>query len=93
MKRATRRKAKPPAKRAPARRARKAPTNLSLRVDLVHRARALDLNLSEVVESALENAIVHAEQARWLLENEEAIKQYNAFIEKHGVFGDEFRQF
>jgi antitoxin CcdA len=78
---------------APARRARKTPTNLSLRVDLVQRAKALDLNLSEVVERALEKAIVEVEQARWLAENEEAIKQYNAFVEEHGYFGEEFREF
>ncbi|HEY0478727.1 MAG TPA: type II toxin-antitoxin system CcdA family antitoxin [Kofleriaceae bacterium] len=72
---------------------RKAPTNLSLRIDLVQRAKALDLNLSEVVESALEQAIVAAEQARWLAENDDAIDYFNAFVEKHGLFGEEFRQF
>jgi len=88
-----RRSSKPNHKRASARRARKAPTNLSLRVDLVGRAKALRLNLSEVVENALEKAIVDAEQARWLEDNELAIQQYNAFVEKHGLFGDEFRAF
>jgi antitoxin CcdA len=81
------------AKHAPARRVRKAPTNLSLRIDLVERAKALDLNLSEVVETALEQAIVAAEQARWLAENKDAIDYYNKFIEKHGLFGEEFRDF
>lgn len=81
------------AKHAPARRVRKAPTNLSLRIDLVERAKALDLNLSEVVETALEQAIVAAEQARWLAENEAAIDYYNKFVEEHGVFGEEFRDF
>jgi antitoxin CcdA len=81
------------AKHAPARRVRKAPTNLSLRIDLVERAKALDLNLSEVVETALEQAIVAAEQARWLAENEAAIDYFNKFVEKHGVFGAEFRDF
>jgi antitoxin CcdA len=76
-----------------ARRVRKAPTNLSLRADLVQRAKALGLNLSEVVESALEQAIIAAEQARWLAENENAIDYYNSFVEKHGVFGEEFREF
>ena len=94
MKAAPRRPARPRRpKRAALRRARKAPTNLSLRVDLVHRARALGLNLSEVVEHALEKAILEAERARWLAENEQAIAQYNAFVEKHGVFGDDLRQF
>jgi antitoxin CcdA len=77
----------------PVRRARKAPTNLSLRIDLVQRAKALDLNLSDVVESALEQAIIAAEQARWLAENKDAIDYYNNFVEKHGVFGEEFREF
>ncbi len=81
-----------PTQRVPARRARKAPTNLSLSIDLVQRAKALALNLSEVVERALEKAIVEAEQARWLAENENAIDYYNAFVEKHGLFGEEFRQ-
>jgi antitoxin CcdA len=82
-----------PARRALARRARKAPANLSLRIDLVQRAKALGLNLSDVVESALEKAIQAAEQARWLAENKEAIDYYNAFVEEHGYFGEEFRQF
>ena len=87
------RKEVPKAKRSPTRRARKAPTNLSLRTDLVERAKALGLNLSDVVESTLEKAIIEAERARWLAENEKAIDYYNAFVEKHGLFGDEFRKF
>jgi len=88
-----RRRPKPqPTKQAPTR-ARETPPNLSLRVDLVQCARALDLNLSEVVERALERAIVEAEQARWLAENEAAIEHYNSVIEKYGLYGDEFRQF
>lgn len=74
-------------------RTRKVPTNLSLSTELVRRARALDLNLSRVVESALEKAIIEAEQARWLDDNKEAIAQYNAFVEQHGYFGEEFRDF
>lgn len=66
---------------------------MSLRADLVARAKGLGLNLSEVVEAALEKAIKDAEQARWLAENEAAIDYYNDFVEKHGFFGEEFRQF
>ncbi|MEO8845987.1 MAG: type II toxin-antitoxin system CcdA family antitoxin [Kofleriaceae bacterium] len=72
---------------------RKAPTNLSLRIDLVERAKSLGLNLSEVVEATLEDAITKAEQVRWLAENEKAIDYYNSFVEKHGLFGEEFREF
>ena len=94
MKTATLRRPKAqPAKRARSQRARKTPTNLSLRIDLVQRAKVLGLNLSEVVDSALEKAIREAEQARWLAENEKAIEHYNSVIEKYGMFGEEFRQF
>jgi antitoxin CcdA len=65
---------------------RKAPTKLSLRIDLVQRAKSLELDLSEVAERALERAIVEAEQARWLAENAAAIDYYNAFVEEHGCF-------
>jgi antitoxin CcdA len=81
-----------PVRAAPPR-ARKAPTNLSLPVDLVRRAKAVGLNLSQVVERALAAAIREAEQARWLSENEQAIEQYNAFVERHGTFSDELRAF
>lgn len=83
-----------PAEAAPeAPRDRKAATNLSLSADLVRRARALGLNLSQIVEAALATAVRAAEQERWLAENERAIEQYNTFVERHGAFGDEHRGF
>ncbi len=85
-------KASPPTRASTGAR-RKVPTNLSLRADLVERAKALGLNLSDVVESTLEAVIAAAEQSRWLAENQEAIEYYNAFVEKHGVFGEEHRTF
>ena len=93
MRQAAPSRSKQPAKQAPTRHARKTPTNLSLRIDLVQRAKALGLNLSDIAERALEKAIREAEQARWLAENEKAIEYYNDFVEKHGYFGEEFRQF
>jgi antitoxin CcdA len=89
----TARKASTPKPKRPAKRDRKAPTNLSLRVDLVERAKALGLNLSEVVDATLEAAITKAEQLQWLADNEKAIEYYNSFVEKHGLFGEEFREF
>jgi antitoxin CcdA len=71
---------------------RKAAMKLSLRIDLVQRAKALELNLSEVVEQAIEQAMVEAERARWLAENQEAIDHYNAIVEQYGYFGEEFRE-
>jgi antitoxin CcdA len=71
----------------------KTPTNHSLPPDLVRRAKDLGLNLSQVVEHALAAAIRKAEQERWLAENERAIEQYNAFVERHGAFSDDLRAF
>ena len=74
-------------------RAKKVATNLSLRADLVAEAKTLDLNLSEVVEAAIEAAVRHARAAAWLADNREAIDSYNEFVAKHGLFSDGRRRF
>jgi len=88
------RMAKPkPKKRAGRKATTRRPTNLTVRVDLVERARALKLNLSNVFESALAAAIREREQQAWLAENEQAIDSYNRWAEQHGLFSDDYRQF
>jgi len=72
---------------------RKVRTNLSPRADLVERAKQLGLNLSEILDTALERAIREAERAAWLDENREAIEAYNARIAKDGLFADRWRRF
>lgn len=72
---------------------RKTPTNLSLRADLVRRAKSLGLNLSEIVDAALEQAVKEAEGRSWLDENRDAIDEYNALVTKRGVFSDGRRRF
>lgn len=74
-------------------RSRKAPTNLSIRADLVTRAKKLGLNLSELLETALEQALRDHERQAWLAENEEAISAYNARVGERGVFSDDWRRF
>ncbi|MEP6859733.1 MAG: type II toxin-antitoxin system CcdA family antitoxin [Deltaproteobacteria bacterium] len=74
-------------------RAKKVATNLSLRADLVAEAKALAVNLSEVVEAAIETAVREAREAAWLAENSEAIDQYNDFVAAQGVFSDGRRRF
>jgi antitoxin CcdA len=76
-----------------AKRARKSATNLSLRPDLVRRAKELGLNLSELVDAALQQAIKDAEGRAWLEENRKAIAEYNALVTKRGVFSDGRRRF
>ena len=72
---------------------RKTPTNLSIREDLVQRSRELGINLSELLERELETAIIDAERAEWLAANSDAIADYNANVEKRGVFSEEWRRF
>ncbi len=79
--------------RARADRTRKTATNLSLRADLVDQARALDLNLSDLVDRALETAIRDRQREVWLAENRDAIRAYNAQVERRGVFSDGRRRF
>jgi antitoxin CcdA len=62
-------------------------SKLSCSTDLVRRAKALDLDVSRIIERALENAITSAERARGLEDNRAAIAEYNAFVEDHGYLG------
>ncbi|MCR9160340.1 MAG: type II toxin-antitoxin system CcdA family antitoxin [Nannocystaceae bacterium] len=77
----------------PGQKDRKVPTNLSLRSELVRRAKALGLNISEAVDAALEDVIRSAEREAWLKENQEAIAEYNEVVERRGVFSDDWRTF
>jgi antitoxin CcdA len=72
---------------------RKAPTNVSVRADLVRQAKLLKLNLSELLETALEKAIRDHERETWLASNRDAIDGYNAQVAKRGVFSDDWRRF
>jgi antitoxin CcdA len=74
-------------------RSNKAATNLSVRPELVARAKQLGLNLSEVLEAGLTAAIAAAERAQWLAENEEAFDAYNRHVERHGLWSDGLRRF
>lgn len=67
--------------------------NLSVNSDLLEKTRALKINLSATLEHALEQELSKAEAEKWAEENKAAIKAYNTFIQQHGCFGDEFREF
>lgn len=75
------------------RKAPKKPTNVSINSDLLSRARELDVNVSSVLESALEAKVKQRIHERWLAENREAIGQYNEHVEKNGVYSDDERGF
>jgi antitoxin CcdA len=53
----------------------------------------MNINLSATLEKALVAELAKAESERWAKDNQNAIQAYNDFIEEHGCFGDEFRDF
>ena len=67
--------------------------NLSVNAGLLDEARALEINLSATLERALEAEVRARKRERWLLENREAIADYNARVAEHGVFSDCLRSF
>ncbi|EBA01334.1 Acetoacetyl-CoA synthase [Marinobacter sp. ELB17] len=68
-------------------------TNLSVNSDLLSKTRALNINLSATLERALREELAKRKAAQWADENRAAITSYNEFVEQHGCFGDEFREF
>lgn len=73
--------------------ARRKPTNLSLNSDLLREARAMRLNLSQILEQRLTELLREYRRREWLRENREAIDDYNRRIERRGVFSDGWRRF
>jgi len=67
--------------------------NLSINRDLLHKAKALNVNLSATLEQALREKLAANKAENWAKENERAIKVYNDFVEEHGYFGEEYREF
>ena len=74
-------------------RRRKKSANLSVDETLLVGARRLKLNLSQVLEAGLAEAIRREERAEWLRKNRVALDAYNEHVEKHGVFSDGLRSF
>ncbi|MGV6872776.1 type II toxin-antitoxin system CcdA family antitoxin [Pseudochelatococcus sp. B33] len=66
-------------------------TNVTLPVDLVAEAKALQVNVSQACESGLAHSVAQARRARWLEENRAAIDAYNERVEREGLLLDEYR--
>lgn len=73
--------------------ARKQATNLSIRSDLLHQARARKINLSQTLEETLEKILKENDCQAWVEENREAIATANRFIKEHGFWSDGLRTF
>ena len=60
--------------------------NLTVRQDYLEQARKAGVNLSRVLEESLEARLKQERERRWLEENREGIVEYNAYIEKYGLW-------
>jgi len=62
----------------------KKPTNLSINSDLLKQAKALSINISQILEQRLIEIVREARCQQWLRENRAAFKDYNQRIESNG---------
>ncbi|MBF6595891.1 MAG: type II toxin-antitoxin system CcdA family antitoxin [Thermaceae bacterium] len=71
----------------------KKPTNLTVNSDLLLQAKALEINISAVLEQALAEQVKKLKAEAWVQENQEAIAAYNKDVEESGSFSDGLRSF
>ncbi len=73
--------------------ARKQSANLSIRSDLLNRAKQRNINLSKTLEESLEQLLKARDREEWLKDNREAIEAANNYVEGKGLWSDGLRQF
>ena len=74
-----------------AKRGSKRAVNLSIDTEILRAAKEQGLNLSQILEDELRKRTKEAREEKWRAENREAIEAHNRFIQEHGIFGEEFR--
>jgi antitoxin CcdA len=68
-------------------------TNVSINSDLLAKAKALKINVSATLETALADIVATRQRRLWKEENRSAIEAYNQLVEEAGVAGDGMRSF
>lgn len=71
----------------------KKPTNVSINSDLLTKAKALKINVSATLETALADIVTARQRELWKDENRLAIEAYNQLVEETGVASDGMRSF
>lgn len=71
----------------------KRPINLSLNAKVLDMAKEMGLNISQTVDALLTEEVLKQYWARWQENNAQAIADYNARIEREGLFSDRYRSF
>ncbi|WP_288821146.1 type II toxin-antitoxin system CcdA family antitoxin [uncultured Leclercia sp.] len=67
--------------------------NVSLAPEILEEARRLNLNLSAVLTTALQEQFRVHQRAAWLEENKASIEAINQWVEENGSFSDFQRSF
>lgn len=67
--------------------------NLSVRQDLVREARKRGVNLSQLLEEAIDRRLRLEAGRKWQEENRDAIRAYNERIERHGPWNKDLLSF
>jgi antitoxin CcdA len=67
--------------------------NLSIDVDILAEAKALNVNVSRAADAGIAEAISKRKAELWLQENREAIEENNRYFEEHGLTFSEYRGF
>lgn len=67
--------------------------NLSISDVILREARALKLNLSQVLEEGLRERLMRRRAEKWLEENRAAIEHFNARIERDGPLNSDLLSF
>ena len=73
--------------------ASKRPANVSVRAELLDKAKLLGINLSRTLEDRLAELVRDAEAREWLASNQRAIDAYNKRVEREGIWSDGVRSF
>ena len=67
--------------------------NVTVNADLLREAKALNINLSQVLERSLAEVVQQTRRQHWLDENRQALDDYNRHIERDGVWSNGLRRF
>jgi antitoxin CcdA len=70
---------------------RKRSLNVSVDEDIVREAKAMGLNLSQILEDELRRQVREEKIRRFQEEHKEAIEAHNRFIEEHGIWSKKYR--
>jgi len=67
--------------------------NLTLNAKVLDLAREMQMNISQTVDALLTEEVLRQYWQRWHTDNAAAISDYNARVEREGLFSDRYRGF